>query len=161
MTVSAVMARSKRCVGRIASGMGKTFVVIALARYFRKLGEQIVIVLANDLLFDQFHLFVDLYLSDLDNITIKVINSLKTSDCVNKVVICDEFDDMIDKYPVTLSMNLFTNKVEQGGLLGTLKLKRLYMLSATVNNFYTTFSHKVLNVKHSDIILFLGARELF
>ncbi len=147
MTVSAVMAQQTKCVGRIASGMGKTFVVIALTRHFVSKGESVLIVLANDLLYDQFHLFSDLYLSDLEGVQIKLISALKASECQNKVVICDEFDDMIDRFPVLLLNNIVSNQIEKGGMLALIQAKRLYLLSATVNSFYSTFCHKVLKIR--------------
>lgn len=82
----------------------------------------------------------------MNGVTIKVISSLKTSDCNGKVVICDEFDDMIDKFPVLLLNNLMTKKIEKGGMLATTFAKKLYLLSATVNTFYSTFCHKVLSI---------------
>ena len=120
MTVASIMASLPSCVGRIASGMGKTFVVIALARYHVNQKQKVVIVLANELLYDQFMLDRDIYLSDImDSVTVKLITRLKTSDCNGRVVICDEFDDMIDTSPVLFKQN--PNKsIEYGGMLATI-----------------------------------------
>jgi hypothetical protein len=52
MTTAAIISMNDRCSARIASGMGKTFVVIALSRYFSRQGNQVLVILANELLFE-------------------------------------------------------------------------------------------------------------
>ncbi len=90
----------------------------------------------------------------MEGVHIKLISALKASECENKVVICDEFDDMIDRYPVLLLNNIVKSSIEKGGMLATLTAKRLYLLSATVNSFYSTFCNKVLNIKQQEIMYF-------
>jgi hypothetical protein len=86
---------------------------------------------------------------------------VKEADCLDKIVICDEFDEMIDRNTVVFFNNPFVKKVEVCGMLATTKAKKLFLLSATIDKYHSVFCMKVLKLKPAQMIEFLGARELF
>ncbi len=89
----------------------------------------------------------DTYLSDCDNVTFKDISKVKEADCADRIVICDEFDEMIDRNTVLFFNNPFTKKVEVSGMLATTKAKKLFLLSATIDKYHSVFCLKVLKLK--------------
>ena len=115
------------------SGMGKTNIILKSCKWFKEvMGEDPIVVVVNDMLYEQFNLDINLYFKD-DPLKIYELASLTPADCEGKVVFLDEADYGIDNFGVYFpSPNLL-------GLVSLVKAKKNIFLSATYDSFHRAF----------------------
>ena len=115
------------------SGMGKTNIILKSCKWFKEvMGEDPIVVVVNEMLYEQFNLDINLYFKD-EPLKIYLLASLTPEDCTGKVVFLDEADYGIDNFGVYFpSPNLL-------GLVSLVKAKKNIFLSATYDNFHKAF----------------------
>jgi hypothetical protein len=64
---------------------------------------------------------------------------LKPINCVGRIVIWDEFDEGIDKYPFVFCESPDKQTFSVGGLAASISAKSTIFLSATVEPYYEKF----------------------
>ena len=79
------------------SGMGKTNIILTSCKWFKEMGEDPIVVVVNDMLYEQFNLDINLYFKD-EPLKIYLLASLTPEDCTGKVVFLDEADYGIDNF---------------------------------------------------------------
>jgi len=104
----------------------------------------------------------DIYLKDLgEYVSIKLASRIHPGNCTDRVVIWDEIDEVIDKFPFTFVEAADKKTFVVGGLAATGRAKCSIFLSATVEPYHDRFLKQVLKVKAESIQKFKGASELF
>ena len=113
--------------------MGKTNIILKSCKWFKEvMGEDPIVVVVNEMLYEQFNLDINLYFKD-EPLKIYLLASLTPEDCTGKVVFLDEADYGIDNFGVYFpSPNLL-------GLVSLVKAKKNIFLSATYDSFHRAF----------------------
>ena len=124
-----------------------------LAMELRNRGEEPLIVLVNQMLYEQFNFDNSLYFSE-DKLKIQELQYLTPNDCLGKHVILDEADFAIDKYSV------YFPTTEPLGLVSMKTAKQLYFLSATYDDFHRQYLRDIFSISGKQHLVFKSTHQL-
>jgi len=91
--------KTRNFAARVKAGMGKTMISLLIGGLQRNKGLDVLVVLVNKLLYEQFRFENDVYFKG-DPLAVEMIEDITPEICRDKVVILDESDYAIDKFAV-------------------------------------------------------------
>lgn len=146
-----------RSFSRISPGDGKTFIMLMLANQHVAMEDKVTLVATDRMLFDQLLADAQIY-CQATMVEVTMIKEVTLKNTVDRVVILDEVDLIIDKYAVYFAKD--DPKCTVRGLAPCYHSKKLYMLSAIEKQFHTSFLQQVFEMNKSNILRYPSIHQI-